>query len=215
MEAVQDDSSICFLLIKKQTFFRVYRYCCSIFAGKATHVLSTGVIDSSVQNLAAYFSVFHCSSNNWMSCVLLLALLMKLGQSCGVFVFAPARRKVGDVPLRALSYDFIEHDLYVSVTKSTRFFFGSLLKTCSTSSSNVSGIGLKLCSIAFPSMIWTASDGLSVIGLMPDSRICRSFDLSVLVGMPSAVARDQGTGPRGNDNVNLRSRSCSRERSTN
>ena len=78
--------------------------------------------------------------------------------------------------------------------------FGQLLKE--------SGIGFKLCNIAFPSTTWTASDGLFVTSSIPDSRLWRSVDLSVLVGMPSAVARDQGTGPRGNDSVSSRSTSC-------
>ena len=130
--------------------------------------------------------------------------------------FSPARGKIHDVSQRALLYYFIEHELQIwSETKPARFNFGSILKTCSASSSNAYGIGLNLSGIAFPSTIWAAPEGLSDTGLMSDSRLCRSFDLSVVVNMSSVVDRDQDTCPRRNYNVNWRPRSCSREKSTN
>ena len=51
---------------------------------------------------------------------------------------------------------------------------------------------------------------------MFDSKKMRKFvDLSVLVGMLSAVPSDHETGPRGNDNVNSRSILSSIARRTN
>ena len=89
--------------------------------------------------------------------------------------------------------------MYVSVMKSTRLAFGKCLKTDSASSSKVSGITVKLCRMALSSMILTASDGRSIDGSMWDSKLWRRFDFSVFVGTPSALAKDHGIGPKGND----------------
>ena len=44
---------------------------------------------------------------------------------------------------------------------------------------------------------------------LPNSKLCRGVDLSVLVDMPAIVTRDHGTGPRGCESFNSRSASCS------
>ena len=78
------------------------------------------------------------------------------------------------------------------------FDYGSLLKTCSANSSSESGISFKLWSFAVLSVQHgqTESDGLSVTSSLPNSKLCRGVDLSVLVDMPAVVARDHGTGHR-------------------
>ena len=58
-----------------------------------------------------------------------------------------------------------------------------------------------LCSTALPSKLFAALHGQSIVGSMCDYKKCRSFDLSVLVGMPSAVDSDHGTVPRPNSSV--------------
>ena len=78
------------------------------------------------------------------------------------------------------------------------FDYGSLLKTCSAHSLSESGISFKLWSFAVLSVQHeqtTESDGL-VTSSLPNSKLCRSVGLSVLVDMPAVVARDHGTGHR-------------------
>ena len=48
---------------------------------------------------------------------------------------------------------------------------------------------------------------------LPNSKLCRGVDLSVLVDMPAVIARDHGTGPRGYESFSSRSASCSTARS--
>ena len=114
---------------------------------------------------------------------------MKLFQSLGVFVFAPDSKCVGAVPrlLRSTT-------LLVSVTKSTLEVFGSRFKTISARPSKLSGIDTR---------DW------SVTGSTLASKLCNNFALSILTGMPSAVARGKGTGPRGYESVTCKSMLCS------
>ena len=42
---------------------------------------------------------------------------------------------------------------------------------------------------------------------LPNSKLCRGVDLSVLVDMPAVVTRDHGTGPRGYESFSSRSAS--------
>ena len=62
-----------------------------------------------------------------------------------------------------------------------------------------------LCSMAFQSKLCAALHGQSNIGSMCDCKACGSFDL---VGFPSGVGSDHGTGPKKNCSVNSRSTLC-------
>ena len=69
------------------------------------------------------------------------------------------------------------HCIYESVIKPTFPAFGDRLNTDSACSSNVTGIAVKLSSMALPSMICAALDGWSIDGSLCDSKKCRSLDL--------------------------------------
>ena len=88
--------------------------------------------------------------------------------------------------------------------------FCNWLTTDSTCSS-VTGIAVKLCSMALPSTICAAQDVRSLVGSMCDIKKPCQFWWR----MPSGVDSDHGTGPRGNNNINSRSTLCSIDRRTN
>ena len=69
-----------------------------------------------------------------------------------------------------------------------------------------------LCSTALPSKLCAAVHSQSNVGSMCYRKPCRSFDLSVLVGILSGVDIDHGTGPRRIGSVNSRSTLCPVER---
>ena len=54
---------------------------------------------------------------------------------------------------------------------------------------------LSVWSTALPSTNHTASNGIVSTGEVPASIRCKSFDLTVFAGVPSALARHQGMGP--------------------
>ena len=90
------------------------------------------------------------------------------------------------------------------------FDYDSLLKTCSANSSSESGIGFKLWSFA---VLHEQSQMVYYYMSLPNSKLCRGVDLSVLVDMPAVVTRENGTGPRGYESFSSRSASCSTTRS--
>ena len=124
-----------------------------------------------------------------------------------------ATRCVGAVPLRLYRL-LLKHWIYVSVTKPTCSAFGDWLNIDSACFSKVTGIAVKPCSMTLSSMICAALNGRSIVGSNCDSKNCRYFDLSVLVGMHSGIDSGHGTGSRGSDDVNSRSKLCSIERTS-
>ena len=102
------------------------------------------------------------------------------------------------------------HCIHVSVTKPTCTAFSAWLNTGSAWSLKVTGKAVELCSMALSSKLWAALHGQYIVDSMCICKKCRSLDLSVLMGMPSWVVSDHGTGPRRNDSVNSWSdQSCS------
>ena len=100
------------------------------------------------------------------------------------------------------------HCIYVSVTKPTCPAFSPWLNTGSVRPLKVTGKTTMLCSMTLPSTLCAALHCQSNVGSMYDCKPCRSLDLSVLVGIPSGVDSDHGTGPKKNCRVNSRSTLC-------
>ena len=87
------------------------------------------------------------------------------------------------------------HCMYVSVTKPTCPAFSAWLNTDATRSLKVTRKAIILCSMTFPSKLCAALQGQSHVCSMCYCKPCRSFDLSLLVGILLGVDSDHTTGP--------------------
>ena len=104
--------------------------------------------------------------------------------------------------------------MYVSVIKSTNLAFGNRLKKDSAGSSKVSGISVKLFRMTFPSVMRTASVHVDLLSIQYGIPNYREVLTCLFCRHVVSSCQDNGTGPKGNDKVSLRSTLCSVERRT-